>query len=51
MELARARYIEDRHAKVLRDQVASWRLAAEIREFCSVRRARSDDEASKKWLV
>jgi len=51
MELARERYSEDQRAKVLRDQIVNWKLAAEIREFCRIRTARSDDEPSKDWMA
>lgn len=38
MERARERFAEDQRAASIRDQVAAWRFADEIRSFCSAAR-------------
>jgi DNA-binding IscR family transcriptional regulator len=52
MERARERFAEDQRAALLRDQVAAWRLAADIRSFCSAARgAVGHSEAAVAWLA
>lgn len=52
MERARARYAEDLRAAFIRDQVAAWELAADIRSFCSAatRALGSRSEEAETWL-
>jgi hypothetical protein len=52
MERARRRFAEDQRAAFLQDQVTAWRLAADIRSFCSAaRRAAGHSEEAKTWLA
>lgn len=57
MESARERFIDDHRASVLRDQVAAWRLAAEIRAFCSAAQtvspstSASGAQEAEEWLA
>jgi hypothetical protein len=49
---AQERFAEDQRAALLRDQVTSWRLAADIRSFCSAARsATGDSEEAEAWLA
>jgi hypothetical protein len=52
MERAREHYAEDQRAAFIRDQVAAWGLAADIRSFCSAatRALGSPSEEAETWL-
>lgn len=56
MGRARERFAEDQRAAFLRDQVAVWRFADEIRSFCSAARdsgavATDDSGEAAAWLA
>jgi hypothetical protein len=51
MERARERFAEDERAVFLRDQVASWRLAADTRSFCLAARSVASDSEEAEWLA
>jgi F0F1-type ATP synthase epsilon subunit len=53
MERAREHFAEDQRAAILRDQVTAWRLAADIRSFCSAARGANGgrSEETEAWLL
>jgi hypothetical protein len=56
IQRARERFTEDERAAFLQDQVAAWRLAADIRSFCSAARdsgavSAGDSEEAKAWIA
>lgn len=53
MERARQRFAEDQRAAFLRDQVAAWGLANEIRSFCSAAMSAGCDDSDEAaaWLA
>jgi hypothetical protein len=52
MQRAREQFAEDQRAAFLRDQVTAWRLAADIRSFCSAATSVADDtEETEAWLA
>lgn len=53
MDRARGRFAEEQRAAFLRDQVAAWGLATDIRSFCSAARsaALGRSEEAEAWLA